>query len=178
MIETYPALPAPPAPPAPPAAPESWRDPQQCPGEGFDLIRETEDAVNALGTLWRGSLQRGAQAFPFEALDPDYREFLGQDDENALQNTYAQDKRAYDRDMKVFSKARRRVVDTPYFQLPFIDAFNKALEGKPAREVYYPRNEAGAGGYEWFSGNERVQQQNLVHAYSLPAMGKELQETP
>ncbi|MDR2137306.1 MAG: TIGR03986 family CRISPR-associated RAMP protein [Synergistaceae bacterium] len=176
MIETY-AGGKPPVFPDPPAAPESWRDPQQCPGEGFDLIREVGEACEALGTLWRDTLQKGGQTFPIDALDSAYAELLDANDNEALQKAYSQDKRVYDKDMKAFSKARQTAFNAPYAQLPFIDAFNKALQGKPAQNVYYPQNAPGEEGFKWFSGNERVQGGHLLYAYSLPAMGEELRET-
>jgi hypothetical protein len=169
-------LPNPPVLPDPPAVPESWRDSQQCPGDGFDLIREDGAASERLGALWKDTLQKGAQTFPIEMLG-DYKDLLDPNDKETLQNAYGQDKRAYDKNMGKFLSQRQTAIDAPYSRLPFIDAFNKALKGKPAQEVYYPRNQPNDKGYEWFSKNESIAHQQLVHAYSLPAMGEKLQET-
>jgi hypothetical protein len=175
MIETY-STGAAPVFPVPPVTPESWRDPQKCPGEGVDLVREDEGGKEALGTLWRNALQKGDPAFPFDALS-EYSEFLDPNNRKALQEAYNQDKRVFDKDMKAFLKASRTAVDKPYFQLPFIEAFKNALEGKPVQEVYYPRNEPTDEGYKWFSGNERTRGASLIHGYSLPPMGEKLSET-
>jgi CRISPR-associated protein (TIGR03986 family) len=147
-----------------PGIPESWKNATECQGDWVDMIRGEKKAAEALGALWRTSIQNGLRILPVDDIG-EYAELLEEPERTALQKAYDLDRNAYSAD-----------VQAQWSGLSFIGACITALEGRPAAQVHYPRSAPGDKGFTWFVKNETSVNSRVVNGHCLPVMGGTLPE--